>query len=185
MAASWHGGVVRYRDERAEAAALPAGVHLAFVHAGWSSETRRLVARFDAWRKGRVPPALRALMDCAEALAAARGPAAFLANLAAFAQGLRALDRAARIGIYSAAHQAGHAAAQRAGVLYKPCGAGGGDMGMAVAEDADALRAWRQAATAAGLHPIRAGISPHGVRVVQRDAETAAGKPTAESASNP
>ena len=170
VAASWHGGVIRFRAGRGEPFALPAGLRFAFVHAGWSSDTRQLLQRFDAWRKGGCPPALRKLMACAERLAEASAESEFLSGFAAFAEALAALDRAAGIGIHSSAHLAAGAAARRHRVLYKPCGAGGGDLGVAVSDDADALRGWQDEAAAAGLHPVDAGIAPHGLRL-QPDAD--------------
>lgn len=165
VAASWHGGVVRFRAGRGEPFRLPAGLRFAFAHAGWSSATQHLVGRFNAWRKGSCPPVLRELMACAEAIAEASAATAFLDAFAACAAALAELDRAAGIGIYSSAHRAANAAARRHRVLYKPCGAGGGDLGVAVSDDAEALQGWREAATAAGLHLVDAGIATHGLQV--------------------
>ncbi|EIL96926.1 hypothetical protein UUA_16568, partial [Rhodanobacter thiooxydans LCS2] len=54
----------------------------------------------------------------------------------------------------------------RLGVVYKTCGAGGGDIGIALATDTARLQAFRQAASAAGfpvldLHPAAAGVQVH------------------------
>ncbi|EIM03110.1 hypothetical protein UUC_07101, partial [Rhodanobacter denitrificans] len=58
-------------------------------------------------------------------------------------------------------HRALAALAARLGVAYKTCGAGGGDIGIALATDAARLQAFRRAASAAGfpvldLHPAAA-----------------------------
>jgi len=48
-------------------------------------------------------------------------------------------------------------------VLYKPCGAGGGDIGMAFADDPSALAHFRQQAAANGFTPLDLETATHGV----------------------
>ena len=49
------------------------------------------------------------------------------------------MDQTARLGIFSEPHERLHALANQAQVVYKPCGAGGGDIGIAVSDDPDQL----------------------------------------------
>jgi phosphomevalonate kinase len=63
-----------------------------------------------------------------------------LDNFDRYIHALRKMDEAATIGIYSIEHQYVATAAQRHGVLYKPCGAGGGDLGVALSDDPSKLR---------------------------------------------
>ena len=88
-----------------------------------------------------------------------------LARLAAYTDALQTLDEAANIGIFSPPHLRGRALAARHGILYKPCGAGGGDMGIAMSDDGRALAAWCAEASEAQLSIIDAAFAGEGVRV--------------------
>lgn len=163
VAAAFRGGVIRYQAGEARSIPWSSGIRSVFVYVGWSTETPAFVQRFNDWRRSGEPPELRNLVECARAVAEAGGP--FLAPLAEYVDALDALDRAARIGIFSEAHRIATSLAGRHGVLYKPCGAGGGDMGVALSEDADALDAFRAAVTKVGLHVVSAAIDTDGLRV--------------------
>lgn len=163
VAAAFRGGVIRYQAGEARSIPWSSGIRSVFVYVGWSTETRALVQRFNDWRGVGEPPELRRLVECARAVAQARG--SFLVPLAEYVDALDALDRAARIGIFSEAHRTATSLAGDHGVLYKPCGAGGGDMGVALSEDADALDAFRGPVTEVGLHVVSAAIDTDGLRV--------------------
>ena len=163
VAAAFRGGVIRYRSGEARSIRLPDDIHCLFVYAGWATETRDLVKRFDAWRGSGDPPELRRLVACAEAVAEPAGP--FLEGLAEYVDALEALDRAAGIGIVSEAHAVAATLARRHGALYKPCGAGGGDMGVALSKDEGELAPFGAAVAKAGLQVVSASIDPAGVRV--------------------
>ena len=167
VAASLHGGVIRYRSGEARSFPLPSDLRHAFVYVGWSTETRGLVRRFNDWRRNGDPPELRRLVACAETVARPGG--AFLEELAGYTDALDEMDRAARIGIFSAPHRAASGLAHRHGLLYKPCGAGGGDTGVALSTDDEALDAFCAAALEAGLHVVPASVDPEGVRVHRHD----------------
>ncbi len=49
--------------------------------------------------------------------------------------------------------------------MYKPCGAGGGDLGMAFAIDPDALDSFERAAVAAGFNRLPLELDEHGITV--------------------
>ena len=163
VAAAFRGGVIRYQSGGARSIRLPDDIHCLFVYAGWATDTRDLVQRFDAWRDSGDPPQLRRLVECAEAVAEPAGP--FLDRLAEYVDALEALDRAAGIGIVSEPHAVAATLARRHGMLYKPCGAGGGDMGVALSKDDEALAAFGAAVAKAGLQVVSGSIDPVGVRV--------------------
>lgn len=163
VAAAWHGGVIRFQNGQVEPVRLPDDLHCAFVHAGWSTRTRDLVARFESWRQRGEQPTLRRLIECSAAVFNAGEET--LARLAAFADALQTLDEEANIGIFSPPHLQGRALAARHGVLYKPCGAGGGDMGIAISNDANALAAWCEEAKTGPLSIIDAAFAGEGVRM--------------------
>ena len=166
VAASWCGGVIRYQDGHAQDARLPSDIHLMFVFTGVGADTPTLVRRFDAWRGRGSPPELRVLVRCATAIAEAGGD--FLEALSEYIDALLGLDRAARIGIFSAQHLRASRLANEFGLLYKPCGAGG-DMGMGVSRDPNVLAAYRQRIEREGFLVIPAEISRHGLQVRLRE----------------
>ena len=162
VAASFCGGVIRYQDGRPQSTRLPSDVRHMFVFTGVGADTRALVQRFDAWRGQSSPPELRALVR--SAIAVADSGTDFLDLLAEYIDALLALDRAARIGIFSAQHLRAASLAKEFGVLYKPCGAGG-DMGMGVSRDPNALAAYRGGIEREGFLVVPAEISRHGLQV--------------------
>ena len=163
VAAAFRGGVIRYQAGETRSMPWSSSMGTVFVYVGWSTETRDFVQRFNDWRRDGEPSALRRLVECAKTVA--EGGGSFLDALAEYADALDALDRAAGIGIFSEAHRAAMKLGRRHHVLYKPCGAGGGDMGVALSEDVDALGAFRTAVTQAGLHVVSAAIDPDGLSV--------------------
>ena len=68
-------------------------------------------------------------------------------------------------GIWSAAHKELLAVAQRAGVVYKPSGAGGGDYGLAFAIERERLAEFGERASAAGYSEAVPGWSDTGLEV--------------------
>jgi phosphomevalonate kinase len=182
VAASCEGGLIRF-----EAGQPPTVTRVAFppvsraaIWTGASADTSQHVSHFDAWRAGTIPAELRTLMAEASRVAdavsdkgvrapsAAEGaltPLSFMRQLRAYTAALRALDDAAHLGIYSAAHRLLGELAENHGVVYKPCGAGGGDIGMAFAIDARALDPFERAALAAGFERLPLELDEHGITV--------------------
>ena len=166
VAAAVTGGVIRFQERRTTPVRLAAAVRSVFAFAGASTRTPELLARFAAWRRGSTPPALERLIEAAVEVADCTINAeAFVAALRDYADVLERFDHIARLGIFGPGHRRARDLAARCGVVYKPCGAGGGDCGMAVATDEAALAAFAQEADAAGLTVVPMEISPDGVTV--------------------
>lgn len=169
VAASATGGVIRFTQGDAVPVQLPKDLHLRFVFAGHGTATSGMLAQFRAWRGGETPAALRKLRVAAEDVAAlaSAGTTArdFLAALAALTKTLRQMDEAAGIGIFGPAHQTAARLAEQEGVVYKPCGAGGGDIGMAASDCPEGLDAFVAAVSERGLTPVDANIDAEGVRL--------------------
>ena len=167
VAAAVTGGMIRFETGKAVPAALPRDLCLGFVFAGHGTATAPMLARFHAWRGAEKPAALRALEQAAVQVAerASAGIAAerFLEALALNAAALRHMDDAAGIGIFGPAHKAAARLGAKSGVVYKPCGAGGGDIGVAASDSAQRLSAFLADMPRAGLTPIAASIDPNGV----------------------
>jgi len=141
VATSLNGGLIRFESGSSQPADWPDGLHYQFVYAGLPASTAELVGRFDKWRstaqKAGKLDALSALFDASATLA---NGAIKLDNFARYIHALRVLDEAATIGIFSAEHLQIATVAERMNVLYKPCGAGGGDLGVAISDDQNALQ---------------------------------------------
>jgi len=173
VAASRLGGVLGYRlDSAGEpqivSARLPDGVGFVGVFSGRASSTSALIARFEAWRL-RNPEEAAARLDSLRAVAehgleAARANAAgeFIAAVASYAEALEELGRAFDAEIVTPAHRAAARLGDRFGVTYKVSGAGGGDVGIGLAADAEALDAFA-AALPPSYEVLRLGIDLHGL----------------------
>jgi phosphomevalonate kinase len=167
VAAAWFGGSLRFQRvptgaPEVVAAALPADVTVRFVWAGQPAVTTEHLARFADWRARGATAPLDALMDASAALFAADD---WMASMRRYVHRLDALDRAAGLGIYDAAHRALHELAMQHGVVYKPCGAGGGDIGAAFSADPAALDRFIRTARVTGYAPITLETALHGIHV--------------------
>jgi phosphomevalonate kinase len=145
---------------------FPAGVSFTTIWTGIGAATRDYVQRFETWCAGTQPAPLKKLIDAAnDVVDAVPDAARFVRQLRAYAEALQHLDRAAQLGIFSNAHQMLAALGTTHGVVYKPCGAGGGDFGMAFALDVHAARSFADAARAAGFVPLPLELDLHGITV--------------------
>lgn len=146
VATSLAGGVIRFQSGEAEAAHWPADLHYRFVYSGKPAQTSPLVQRFNAWRESAQNDteieALTALFDASATLA---NTGINLDNLHRYIQALRDLDGSAGIGIYTSEHRQIASIAERYHLLYKPCGAGGGDLGVAIGDSEASLNRFASA----------------------------------------
>lgn len=166
VAAAVTGGVIRFEDRVATPVRLPTGIHFAFVFTGSGTRTATLLAAFDAWRRrGSTAPLERLAAGARDVVDSTAHPDAFVDALGEYTDQLERFDRTARIGILGPGHQRARELASRLGVVYKPCGAGGGDTGMAVSGDIDAINAFRKSVATTGLEVLRMAMSRQGVQV--------------------
>nr|WP_240956422.1 hypothetical protein [Wenzhouxiangella sp. XN79A] len=86
---------------------------------------------------------------------------------------LRELQAAIGAEIVTERHRQLLEAADRCGVAYKTCGAGGGDFGIALATDPERLAAFGERALAAGARPVELRLEASGACVAEgRDEPT-------------
>lgn len=168
VAASFFGGSLRLQDARPEPCP-DALVHRCFIWVGEAAQTATKLDGFRAYLRRGERTALAALAQCSEQLCDRPS----LPRLAAYAQALKGLDEAARLGIYSTPHLALEQLADSQGLIYKPCGAGGGDLGMAVAASARRLAPFKAAAKAAGFAILNLRMAERGIRWRQSAPEAA------------
>jgi phosphomevalonate kinase len=173
------GGVISFRLERRDvhrvgSVRLPNGVGFAGIFAGRSASTPGLVARYRAWQRERPGPAAkqqRLLDETAEAgCAAARDDdaGAFLRAVAAYGRALEEMGDSMGAEIVTAEHRAIRAEAERYGVTYKVSGAGGGDLGLALSADEEALDAFKQSIAARRFAVVDLAVDRHGLLVEER-----------------
>lgn len=159
VAASFTGGRLRFEAGHAAASDALAPLRLRFIWTGQPADTRTHIARFDRWRGDAEPAPLSDLVHAARAVftEAHAGRA-----LQGYADALQALDRAAGLGIFTAAHQHLYDRARQAGICYKPCGAGGGDLGLAASADPEQLDRFVYALPGE-FRELQLETAPHGI----------------------
>jgi phosphomevalonate kinase len=171
VACSLAGGVIEYRmpDRQSQPLAWPRGLHCSVLWSGVAAATRGRVVRFG----GQPDSASRSeLLEASSAVAAAleKGrAAAVLETLGEYTRVLLRFDAAHGLGIFEAGHAslAGYPAAE--GVVYKPCGAGGGDIGVALATSRASLASFEQMAARSGFTRLALGIDPRGAMLHDED----------------
>lgn len=172
VAAALTGGVIEFRLENAGmphigSVRLPNSVGFAGVFAGRSASTPDLVAHYRHWAETPAATELKRRMGgiAAQGLAAARedDSTAFLTAVSEYGRCLATLGTAMGAEILTAAHRDIEAEAGRFGVAYKVSGAGGGDVGLAFADDAGALAAFVDRIAERGFQVVNMAIDEQGL----------------------
>lgn len=177
LAAALCGGVLAYRvcGETVEIrpASLPTGIQTCFVWAGAPASTADLLA---AWRRSREnsPEAHERLLGrmrtAAESGLAAveHGHAAeILACWSEYGRLMGKMNDLVGREIETAAHRLARDLAERLDGVYKPCGAGGGDLGLAASLDAGFGERLERSCREAGLKALPIRPDAEGVRVTR------------------
>jgi phosphomevalonate kinase len=87
---------------------------------------------------------------------------AIVAAIGAYTRALQRFDETHGLGIFDAGHAQLAAQAAEAGMVYKPCGAGGGDVGVALATSRSSLASFEKTAIRAGFSVLESSIDPRG-----------------------
>lgn len=174
IAASISGGLIRFvagDPPSVERLRWPDGLEVLFVWTGRSVRTTPRVRRYREWRRSpaAVGPADRLARSAAEAADAWRAgdTQAVLEATAACARALDGLGETAGLDIGGGGHAELARLADTAGVVYKPSGAGGGDLGLALAGDRRRLQSFRAAAVRAGFRPLSVRPDEGGLATVE------------------
>lgn len=160
VASVWHGGFVHFQDGDATPASLPTELHWQVIWSGKSAKTSDHISHFEQWRQGSATAPLRDLASLSTQLCEQPPNLGVLRD---YCDGLRALDDAAQLNIFTHEHARLGKLASAAHVLYKPCGAGGGDIGIAFSDDPTALAKFKRSAGADGFLPLDLEMASHGV----------------------
>lgn len=168
VAAAWHGGLLRFRRDRgtgepeAVSWAMPAALHLVHVWSGVAASTTDRLASLERHLHDSGSAELDALAEQCRRLFAHDSPLGVLRD---YVEALHALDDAAGLGIFTLPHCTLAQLAKDAGVVYKPCGAGGGDIGVAFTDDPAAADRFARQAADMGFPPLPLETARHGIRV--------------------
>jgi len=179
VAAAVAGGAIEFRLDADRmpyvgSVQLPNSVGFAGIFAGRSASTPDLLARYHGWRAEKPKEAAdrqRTMERIAESgcAAAGRGESEeFLHAVDLYGRELEALGHAIGAEIVTAEHRALTETARRFGVIYKVSGAGGGDLGLGLAVDQEALGAFRRAAEAQGFAAVDLGVDQQGLVIEER-----------------
>lgn len=179
VAAALTGGAIVFRIEagdspRVGSVQLPKGVGFAGVFAGHSASTPGLLAHYHNWRAAQPRAAAdrqRSMEQIAElgCLAAERGESEeFLRAVDLYGRELDVLGQAIGADIVTAEHRALADTARRFGIVYKVSGAGGGDLGLGLGADPEALTAFKRAAAEQGFSVVELGLDRHGLVIEER-----------------
>lgn len=169
VATSFHGGVVEYTMNRQLAirqSTWPTGLYFEVLWTGKPASTRQRISSLDL--SGPQTPAWTALISAAERTVDVwrRGlTVSVLAAIREYTGELAEFDAALNLGIFAAGHRELVQAAGSGPVVYKPCGAGGGDIGIALADDPDSLADFVRRATGLGFGKIDVNIAANGVAI--------------------
>ncbi len=171
VACSIAGGVIEYRmqERQSRPLAWPDGLYCSVLWSGVAAGTRGRIARFGDQPDSPSRGELREASSAVSAVVENGRASAVLAALGDYTQALLRFDAAHGLGIFDAGHAAlaGHAAADD--VVYKPCGAGGGDIGVALATSRASLASFEQVAARSGFMRLALAIDPRGAMLHGKD----------------
>jgi phosphomevalonate kinase len=163
VAAACRGGVIRFEAGKSSAVDWPQALHYRYFWTGRAAKTTEHLVRFADWRASADTGSLDALCQASERLFADPG----LDQLREYVDRLKSMDIEAGLGIFSEAHDRLHALANRSQVVYKPCGAGGGDIGIALSDDPSHLEELIILATRDSFLTLDLEIAAHGVHRIR------------------
>jgi phosphomevalonate kinase len=180
IAASLHGGLSCFRLDanrapHCDALQFPDGMHWRCVFSGKPASTAAMLSAIAAWRTCAPDEYARHLHELATM--AARGAdavgrhdaATFLSSLLDYAQLLARFGEAGGADVASHAHREIGALAAECDVVYKSCGAGGGDVGIAFSKDVARLRAFTERVARAGFPVVELQTDEQGLQVNAAD----------------
>lgn len=166
VAAALAGGLIEYRvGAAAVPLRWPEGIACRLLWSGTPASTTERLDRLDRGSGDRV---LRRLTEAAESAAFAwrSGGPGLIGGLGNFVAALEAYGVDRRLGIFEAGHaELADLARDWEDLVYKPCGAGGGDIGVVLAATETAADEFCAACARAGFTPLEASLDCHGLVV--------------------
>ena len=167
IACSAQGGVVEYRmgGSPIVSRTWPPGLHYTLLWSGQSADTQAKIKKFTATGSSASRSGLKNAAANVAAAWSESDAAQFLAELAEYRDTLRRFDSDHDLGIFGAGHAELADAATSGSVVYKPCGAGGGDLGIAMASNESALDDFVELASRSQFEKLELAIDETGVEL--------------------
>ncbi len=168
IATSFYGGVIEFRSGSASAPLRhpwPAKLACRLLWSGKPADTKARIRNLSTRCDGDKSWSL--LSDAAEAAALAwKGHEVqeILRVFDRYTDTLRQFGIDHDLGIFDAGHDALRNIATNFAAVYKPCGAGGGDIGIVLAADENAINEFCDAAETLGFVSLDASVDPVGIR---------------------
>lgn len=169
IACSLQGGLIEYSLGARKSPQLewPAGLAHALLWSGVAVSTTRKLSQL---YKQELKNSRGALVDAASSLSntwATASVAAILDGFRDYTQALQDFSVDHELGIFDAGHEELTAAANAAGLIYKPCGAGGGDVGILLGDDEAAIESFIVNELPPDFHRLDMQFDAQGMQVSQ------------------
>jgi phosphomevalonate kinase len=176
LAAAFCGGISEFRSTDEHAICTPTNwpedLHWRAIWTRQAAQTTDFVGAFDTWKLADPVGAgrIRSRLDeiARHAVANAHDGAVLCSACAAYAVEMVALGDAMGKEVVTAPHRRLAEHGRECGVVYKSCGAGGGDLGIALARDPEKLRAFEFGASDCGGVPLNLAMSECGAEAARR-----------------
>ena len=165
IACSFGGGIIEYRmgGEATCSLTWPDGLAYTLLWSGVAASTDQKLNQLARTGAGQARAELANASARVAASWGAGSPVEILQELRAYTESLRKFDVDHRLGIFDAGHAELADAAASAGLVYKPCGAGGGDLGMVIANDASDIATFVDTARARDFRKMDMAIDETGI----------------------
>jgi len=167
VACSSAGGLIEYRMGEAASAALDWPEDLAYA-LFWSGVPVGTGAKIESLDSQAPKPSRAALVYASRRVAAAwrsGSAAAILDEYRDYTKVLSEFSSDHSLGIFDAGHAEMAGVAEAAGLVYKPCGAGGGDVGILFSDSEDAIASFSEQALPQQFRLMDARLDSIGVQV--------------------
>jgi len=173
LAAAFYGGLNRFRitgdQPECRAAEWPAGLYWRAIWVGHAAQTADFVSVYERWKRDQPEAAQdigRRLGQVAQQAAiGSADPVELLEACAEYAELLGELGDAMRLQVMSEPHRRLARIGRDCGVVYKSCGAGGGDLGIALTTDPERLRAFATRVSDRDGVPLNFTLSNSGAEI--------------------
>ena len=159
IATSCCGGLIAYRMKNAaqpRRLSWPHGLAYRFIWSGRPADTVSRISKLA--NESSKAPGRQSLARAAEQVVSAwdgAEPGAILGMLGRYTSALLQFSIDRDLGIFDAGHWGLADKARRDGLVYKPCGAGGGDIGIVMGNDEHAVRRFCRYAGEQGFWPLQ------------------------------
>lgn len=168
IASSYHGGVIEFRKDAFQVRdrRWPPGLHYKVLWSGKPADTVKRIASLHE----RVTAAsdwdrLRQAADRSAADWRKGDAAMILRSLHDFSMALRAFSDAGDLHVFAAGHDELAGLAEKRELVYKPSGAGGGDIGMVFGLDKDVIDNFCRDAARRGFATLPFALDEHGLQI--------------------